>query len=132
MGQEAVRESDIQPEILLASPDSQARLLRNNVGRFKDKTGRWVHYGVGGNGGSDLIGPTTITITPEMVGRQVAVFTACEVKRPGAKPTEEQTAFLSMVHSRGGIACVATSIQDFQGAVSEFISRGVGRRVEKT
>lgn len=113
-------ESEVQREILLSAPSRQARLLRNNVGAFQDATGRWVHYGVGGNGGSDTLGPTTITITPEMVGRQVAVFTAIECKRVGKRATEEQDAFLAMVRSRGGIGAVCHSVEEFQGAIDAY------------
>lgn len=113
-------ESEVQREILLASPSRGCRLLRNNVGAFQDATGRWVHYGVGGTGGSDTLGPTTITITPDMVGRQVAVFTAIECKRMGKHATEEQDAFLSMVRSRGGIGAVCHSVEEFQGAIDAY------------
>jgi hypothetical protein len=113
-------ESEVQREILLASPSRDCRLLRNNVGAFEDKTGRWVHYGVGGNGGSDTLGPTTITITTEMVGHQVAVFTAIECKRVGKRATEEQDAFLAMVRSRGGIGAVCHSVEEFQGAIDAY------------
>lgn len=113
-------ESEVQRQILLDAPNQGCRLLRNNVGAFEDKTGRWVHYGVGGNGGSDTLGPTTITITPEMVGRQVAVFTAIECKRVGKHATEEQDAFLAMVRSRGGIGAVCHSVQEFQGAIDAY------------
>jgi hypothetical protein len=55
-------------------------------------------------GSSDLIGWTSIEITPEMLGRKVAVFTAVEVKKPGGKATAEQLNFLQRVKDAGGIA----------------------------
>lgn len=113
-------ESEVQREILLAAPRYQSRLLRNNVGKFEDGRGQWVHFGVGGNGGADLLGPTTLLITAEMVGKEVAIFTACEVKRPGKEATDNQRAFLDMVKSRGGIACVAHSPEEFKGAVDAY------------
>ena len=115
-------ESENQRDILIEATRAGQRLMRNNVGAFEDKTGRWVHYGVGGTGGSDLLGLTPVKITPEMVGRTVAVFTAIEVKRQGKKPTPEQAAFLAMVQSLGGIAGVARSAQDYQGIHDEFIA----------
>lgn len=99
-------EADIQREILLAAPALGYRLLRNNVGAFKDATGRWVHFGVGGNGGSDLIG-----WGPQ--GRFVAV----ECKRKGKKPTAEQLAFLDAVKDAGGISAVCYSVEDFREMV---------------
>jgi hypothetical protein len=41
-------------------------------------------------GSADLIGYRTITITPDMVGQQVAVFTSIEVKTPTGRIRPEQ------------------------------------------
>lgn len=93
------------------------RLWRNNVGVLTDRTGRPVAYGLGSEGGrampgtSDAIGLHTITITPDMVGRQVAVFVAIEVKDLG-QLTTAQRAFLLAVQRAGGIAGVARSVDD--------------------
>jgi hypothetical protein len=62
-------------------------------------------------GTSDAIGLHTITITPDMVGRQIAVFTAIEAKDQ-ADLTPEQRAFLLNVHRMGGIAGCARSVDD--------------------
>lgn len=62
-------------------------------------------------GTSDAIGLHTITITPDMVGRQVAVFTAIEVKDQ-AVLTDAQRRFLLAVHNLGGIAGCARSVDD--------------------
>jgi hypothetical protein len=45
-------------------------------------------------GSADLIGYRTITITPEMVGQQVAVFTSIEVKTPTGRIRPEQQQWL--------------------------------------
>ena len=113
-------ESETQRDIMLAAPDVGARLHRNNVGVLKDQRGQYVRYGVGGDGGSDLIGPTMLEITPDMVGRRVAIFTAVEVKRKGKKPTVEQEAFLEYVRQAGGIAVLAYSVQEFTDAVNAY------------
>ena len=39
-------------------------------------------------------------------------FLAIEVKRPGKKATEEQQKFIDMINKKGGLAFVATSIDD--------------------
>ena len=107
----------IQNAIQLSLVGAPARLLRNNVGMLRDATGRPVAYGLGSSGGkvvrgpSDLIGWRTITITPDMVGQTVAVFTAIEVK-DHSKPTPEQEAFIATVQAAGGIAGVARSTDD--------------------
>lgn len=87
------------------------RLFRNNCGALRDHTGRLVRYGLANPGGSDLIGWRTVTITPDMVGQRVAVFTALEVKAPGGthRVTQEQRRFLDVVEAAGGIAGVARS-----------------------
>ena len=109
-------EAEIQRDIMLAAPSVGCRLLRNNVGTLKDATGRHVSYGVGGTGGADLIGWTVVD------GR--AVFTAIEVKRPGGKkPTPEQVAFVTAVHTAGGIAAVCYSVEDFKLAVATYRER---------
>lgn len=93
------------------------RLLRNNVGGTKDATGRFIAYGLGSHGGhvlkgpSDLIGWRTITITPDMVGQQVAVFAAIEVKDKG-RATPEQLNFIAQVQAAGGLAGVARSTDE--------------------
>lgn len=100
------------------------RLWRNNVGVLTDRTGRPVAYGLGSEGGrampgtSDAIGLHTITITPEMVGRQVAVFTAIEVKDQ-AGLTDAQRRFLLAVHNLGGIAGCARSVDDARGILEQ-------------
>ena len=63
-------------------------------------------------GSADLIGWRTITITPEMVGKQLAVFTSIEVKTPTGRIRPEQQAWLDTVQTAGGIAGIARSIRD--------------------
>jgi hypothetical protein len=53
-------------------------------------------------GSSDLIGWESVTITPEMVGKQVAIFTAIEVKLPSGRVQENQINFLEVVNKMGG------------------------------
>jgi hypothetical protein len=102
-------ERRIQAEIQLAAGNG-ARLWRNNVGALRDAQGQLVRYGLC-PGSSDLIGFRTITITPDMVGQRVAVFSAVEVKDK-ARPTEQQHAFIRLVEQAGGMAGVARSVPD--------------------
>ena len=58
-------------------------------------------------GTPDLIGLTSIEITPDMIGKKIAVFTVEEYKTEAYKRvTKEQAAFIKMVESLGGIARV--------------------------
>lgn len=53
-------------------------------------------------GSSDLIGLEAVIITPEMVGTEVAVFLAVEVKLPKGKVDTKQIDFIGMVNKLGG------------------------------
>lgn len=91
----------------MAVQELGARLFRNNNGvakfvhKGKETT---VRYGLG-TGTHDLIGWTSVVVTPEMVGRKVAVFTALEGKKNDRdKMTDEQLDFLRAVMIAGGIS----------------------------
>ena len=108
-------EQQIQQHIRLTCSKGLTRLFRNNVGRLPDpRTGRWVEFGVGGKGAGDLLGWRTITVTPEMVGSTVAVFTSIEVKTATGRLRPEQQQWLDAVQAAGGIAGVARSVEDAQ------------------
>jgi hypothetical protein len=76
------------------------------------RTGRYVQFGVGSPGGSDLIGYRKVAITPEMVGTEIAVFAAVEVKAAKGKATEQQKAFIEHIRNAGGIAGIARSVDE--------------------
>lgn len=104
-----VSESTLLKQIQLEASRVGARLLRNQVGKYELKDGRWLTSGLA-VGSSDLIGWTPVTITPEMIGRAIAVFTAIEVKAPRGVSSEEQRAFVRAVTAAGGLAGFAKSI----------------------
>ena len=104
-------EQHIQQHIRLACSTGPVRLFRNNTGVLKDQHGRPVSFGLC-KGSADLIGWTTRTITADMVGQQVAVFTSIEVKTPTGRLTPEQRHWLEVVGSSGGVAGVARSVAD--------------------
>lgn len=90
-------ETQVQAEVRLAyAAKGGVKLWRNNSGAFKDATGRVVRYGLGNESpaiskvlkSADLIGWRTVTITPDMIGQQVAVFLSIECKREGWKPSD--------------------------------------------
>lgn len=111
-------ESAIQQAIRLAASKLGYVLWRNNRGALKDQRGRLVRYGVGPDGAGDLIGYAPITITQDMVGKQVAVFVNIEVKRPDHKTDkarlQNQIDFISRVRSRGGIAAMLDDPSNLQ------------------
>ena len=117
-------ERNIQQDIRLALSRAGSRMFRNNVGQAW--TGRVVRNTNGSitiydprpldaglcKGSSDLIGWTPVTVTADMVGKKLAVFTAIEVKGPKGKTSPEQTNFIDRVKIDGGIAGVARSAED--------------------
>lgn len=120
-----MKEQNIQQLIRLAvSKHTTATMFRNNT--FKamigqtQKTDKGVHITnprpiEGGLcvGSSDLIGWTSKTITPEMIGNKVAIFTALEVKKlKGGVISPEQTKFVNAVLNAGGIAGFPKSEQE--------------------
>ena len=91
----AAKERSIQAAIQLACSRKGIRLFRNStglgfIGRVVERDGsritlsaaRVLHAGLV-KGGSDLIGWSPLVITPDMVGKSVAMFTAVEVKTQG-------------------------------------------------
>lgn len=117
-------ESNITKQILLAVSKSGARLFRNNVamawvgqqlhsapGTVTLRDARPLHAGLC-PGSSDLIGWTVREITPDMVGKKVAVFTAIEVKAERGRASAEQVNFIEQVRLNGGIAGIARSHED--------------------
>lgn len=110
-GASKATEQQIQQHIRLACSNGPVRLFRNNTGTLRDQHGRPVTFGLA-KGSADLIGWTTRTITPEMVGQQVAVFTSIEVKSATGRLRPEQQQWLEAVQTAGGIAGVARSVCD--------------------
>lgn len=106
-------EQRIQQEIRIACSTGDTRLFRNNTGTLRDQHGRPVQFGLA-KGSADLIGWRTVTVTPDMVGQQVAVFTSIEVKTPTGRLRPEQQQWLDAVQGAGGIAGVARSVEDAQ------------------
>ena len=111
-------ETGVQRDIMLDMSVNGNRGFRNNNGVLQDRTGGYVKYGLG-NGTSDIIGLTSIEITPEMVGKRVAIFTAMEVKKDEAsklrddvnKKKKQQGKFIELVKKMGGIAGFVWTVQ---------------------
>ncbi len=133
-------ETDIQRRIQLALSTEHSRLWRNTVGEawlgrdFTIVNGKLargnayrIRYGLG-PGSSDLVGPVSVLITPDMVGRRVAVFAGIETKRPAdrsagkrrGRTSEAQGQFIEVLQSLGGIGGVATSVEEAIEIVNSF------------
>lgn len=71
-------------------------------------------------GSSDLIGWSVRTVTPDMVGQKVALFTAIEVKTNDGRVSAEQLNFIHRVREAGGIAGLARSPQEAENLICGF------------
>ena len=110
-------ETNIQNQIIAAigsRPD--CRLFRNHVGRVQDKYDRWHTFGLC-VGSGDLIGWKAITVTPEHVGKTLAVFLSIEVKTSTGKIRPEQVRWQKVVQQHGGIAMIARSVAEAEAAL---------------
>ena len=122
------QEHDIQNAIRLhVSQHGLATLFRGNVGQAYTgnpaditkkpdgtviiKNARPFKSGLP-MGWPDLFGFRLTEITPEMVGKELPVFCAIEVKRPGKHPTEVQENCLGYLKNNSCLAGVATSTED--------------------
>ena len=101
-------EKRVEQDIMLALSTDGCRVFRNAVGVGYTKDGSVFNYGLC-KGSSDIIGITPITITPDMVGKRIGVFTAVEVKKSekGYGASEDQHRFIKMITDNGGFAGVA-------------------------
>jgi hypothetical protein len=127
-----MKETNVMQRIRLHLGQSgQTKIFRNNVGMgwtgrvVKNPDGsitihepRPLHAGLC-EGSSDLIGWTTVTVSPEMVGKRLALFTAIEVKSATGAPSPAQRNFIGAVRDAGGRAGVA---RDHMGA--QLIAEG--------
>lgn len=137
-------ESTVQRQIWLAL-GAVSRLFRLNTGRawlsnlgpagvqrLQDgsvliRAARSIALGLAAPNGEpvvgvgDLPGWTSITITPEMVGRRVAVFTSIETKRSkGGRASAEQLNWVDQVQKAGGIAGIANSPETARNIYDEW------------
>ncbi len=110
-------EQTIQQRIRLACSIGTCRLFRNNTGTLRDINGRPVTFGLC-KGSADLIGWRSVTITSEMVGQQVAIFSSIEVKAATGSIRPEQQQWLNAVQAAGGIAGVARSVEEAMDLLS--------------
>lgn len=105
--------------------DASNRLtLKLNPGDVVVRSARPLHAGLM-KGSGDGIGWSTITVTPDMVGRQIAVFTSAEAKASkGGRVSKDQQTWHENVQKAGGISAIVRQPDDLRYAVEEFVSQG--------
>jgi len=90
----------------------RGQLYRNRRGMIDLPNGGKMPIGLGPNGAGDNVGWQTVTITPAMLGRKVAIYTEIESKTDSGLLAEHQLARIEEVRDAGGIAFVARSAED--------------------
>ena len=93
-------EANILNDCLIAMSEAGCLAWRNNTGKLKDATGRWVTFGLC-PGSSDIIG-----IAPD------GVFFAVECKKIGGAIRPAQWTFIKNVKAKGGRAGIAYNAQE--------------------
>ena len=107
-----MNETELQNRIRLSiGAIAGVRMFRNQVGNFRSLDSKRI-IKVGTVGSSDLIGFTSKTITPDMVGQVIAQYVALEIKTPTGKVSPQQSAFIDMVNKSGGIGAIVRSVDD--------------------
>nr|DAF19084.1 MAG TPA: Nuclease [Caudoviricetes sp.] len=118
-------EHEIQNEIRVAvGKEQSATLFRANVGeawtgtlaasklnRIVIEDARRFRSGLP-IGFPDLFGFRTVTVTPEMVGRKLAVFAFLEVKKPGGRTSKAQEKMHAFLHEAGAVGGIARSAEE--------------------
>lgn len=125
-------ENSIMHKVMMAVTKVGMRVFRNHVGvAFQGKPERFsettrIEIGPGDvlirnartvkagliTGSSDLVGWTSRMITEYDLGKQIAQFTAIEVKSEDGSLEPEQRQFLEVVKDSGGLAIVARSAEE--------------------
>lgn len=104
-------ESQIQKSILDYCKLKNILIFKHrNVGIYKQATNQYIPLADGEKGISDIIGCLKD-------GR----FLAIEVKRPGAKPSADQNAFLEKVRDRNGVAFWTDSLEEAIGYLAPHV-----------
>lgn len=75
------------------------------------RNARPLHAGLR-EGSADLIGWHGIEITPDMVGKRLAIFLSVEVKTEDGETSREQDNWQEQVRAAGGISMVARSPEE--------------------
>lgn len=103
------------------------RIFRNNVGlgyqgaiesikhpvRVTIKNFRCIKFGLL-KGSGDFVGWKTVTVTPEMVGKKIAVFLSVEAKSETGKRSADQITWAENVQNSGGIAVFVDDINKIE------------------
>lgn len=139
----SISEGALLRTLLLCASELGARLFRNQRGVYTiaqddckscQRFGRKISTGMA-NGAPDLVGWMPVVVTPDMVGRTVALFVGIEAKRPGtelsvhgyrAEPgrlSEDQRRFLTALETAGAVQGVVRSVAELETVLAPWRGR---------
>ena len=88
---------------------SRTQAVEVHDGDVLIRRARLINSGI--EGMADLIGFTPVTITQDMVGRVIPVYTSVEIKTTD-RPSKQQLRWVEFVNENGGRAGIARSPED--------------------
>lgn len=89
--------------LLILTPSNIISNVYRKAGVVILKNPRRIRFGLH-HGSGDLIGWKSVTVTPEMVGKKIAVITSVEIKSARGRLSDEQKNWIAQVTAAGGIA----------------------------
>lgn len=98
---------------------SAVETIQVNPGDVVIRRARPLHAGLL-KGSGDLVGWHTVEVTPEMVGRRVAVFLSLEGKQGTDRSSPEQIHWRNQVAQAGGIAAEVRRPEDASEAIQAW------------
>lgn len=120
-------EKNIQNASLLAigsDPDVLAMRLQSGIFRSMDDPNRIVK--VGTPGVSDSVAIVKVTVTPDMVGKSLAVIAAAEFKTAKGKQREAQIKWQEAFEKRGGKYRLIRSPEEMRSFIDEVKTKPYG------
>lgn len=94
-------------------------IWRQHVGKYRHLNQPNLVVSIGTPGMADSLGVVAVTITPEMVGRQIGVAIAAEFKTATGKQAEAQRHWQQAFQARGGVYRVVRSPDEMEQLVED-------------
>lgn len=99
-------------------------LFRNRRGMVDLPSGGKMPFGLGPNGYGDVVGYLTITVTPAMLNKRIAVYCMVESKfDPKVGPEPHQQKYIDEVRDAGGISGCAHNALDCEEMLSRYLEK---------
>jgi hypothetical protein len=119
MAQQKETKQALNPALLAIGSRPDVMAWRQMVGTFRaiDNPSRLVKVGYAGM--SDAMAVVRVTITPDMVGKQVGIALALEAKTAKGKQRDAQKLWQVAFENRGGIYRIIRSANDAVSAVND-------------